>query len=109
MVNHGVSEHPMTYKVAVENGGDGYTATVLGWPSCVAKAPTREQALVRLREDLSRRLAEVEIVSLDVEAEERTHPMLKFAGVFKDDPLFDEVAAEIEAYRREIDADNGAA
>lgn len=39
--------------------------------------------------------------------EQPTHPMLRFAGVFKDDPLFDEVVEEIEAYRREIDADEG--
>ncbi len=104
----------MTYEVAVENGKDGYVATVMGWPSCIATAPTREQVLARLREDLSKRLADVEIVSLDfkeldVDAPQGTHPMLKFAGVFKDDPLFDEVAEEIEAYRREIDADEGAA
>ncbi len=98
----------MTYEVAVENGRDGYVATVMGWPSCIAKAPTREQALARLREDLSQRLADVEIVSLDVDTQQRMHPMLKFAGVFKNDPLFDEVAEEIEAYRREIDADEGA-
>ena len=76
----------MTYQVAVENGQDGYEATVLGWPSCHAKAPTREQALARLQENLCKRLAEVEIVSLDVDVEQRTHPMLKFAGVFKDAP-----------------------
>ncbi len=99
----------MTYEVVVENGHNGYTATVMGWPSCIAKAPTREQALARLREDLSRRLTEVEIVSLDVEAQQSLHPMLKFAGVFKDDPFFDEVEEEIEAYRREIDADKGIA
>ncbi len=99
----------MTYEVAVENGQDGYVATVMGWPSCIAKAPTRDQALARLREDLSKRLAAVEIVSLEVDAQQPTHPMLKFAGVFKDDPLFDEVVDEIEAYRRELDADEGAA
>ncbi len=99
----------MTYQIAVENGQDGYVATVMGWPDCHAKAPTRKQALARRKENLRRRLAQVEIVSLDVDLEQRTHPMLKFAGVFKDDPLFDEVAEEIEAYRREIDADEGAA
>ncbi len=97
----------MTYEVVVENGRNGYTATVMGWPSCIARAPTREQALARLQEDLSRRLTKVEIVSLDVDPQQ--HPMLKFAGVFKDDPLFDDVAEEIEAYRREIDADESVA
>lgn len=36
------------------------------------------------------------------------HPWLPFAGMFKDDPMFDHVQAEIAAYRREIDADDEA-
>ena len=32
------------------------------------------------------------------------HPWLKFSGMFSDDSLFDEALAEIENYRREIDA-----
>ena len=33
------------------------------------------------------------------------HPWLKFAGIFKDDTLFDEMQAEMLAYRRELDYD----
>jgi len=32
-------------------------------------------------------------------------PWIKYAGMFSDDPDFDDFLAEIEAYRREIDAD----
>ncbi len=97
----------MTYDVAVRNDQDsGFTATVMGWPSCVARGSTREEALKKVREDLSNRLSEVEIVPVEVDAPQPSNPMLKFAGVFKDDPLFDRVLEEIEAYRREIDADD---
>jgi hypothetical protein len=33
----------------------------------------------------------------------REHPWMKFAGMYEDNPLFDEVLADIEAYRRELD------
>jgi len=100
----------MTYNVVVENSRDRYRATVIGWPSCAATGRTKDEALARLREDLGKRLSEVEIVSLEVDLPQKQeqHPILKFAGVFKDDPDFEEVQEEIEAYRREIDADEGA-
>ncbi len=31
---------------------------------------------------------------------------MKFAGMFKDDPLFDQVVEDIATYRRELDADD---
>ena len=96
----------MTYDVLLENGGQRYQATVLGLPSCSTEGATREEALRRLRTLLRKRLSKAEIVQLELEDPE-PDPMLKFAGVFKDDPLFDEVEEEIRAYRREIDADEG--
>ncbi|MEK8019502.1 MAG: hypothetical protein VSS75_021730 [Candidatus Parabeggiatoa sp.] len=35
------------------------------------------------------------------------HPWLKFAGMFKDDPNWDEFQAAIAEYRREVDAREG--
>ncbi len=34
------------------------------------------------------------------------NPWLKFAGVFRDNPLFEDMQTEIAAYRQELDADN---
>jgi len=36
---------------------------------------------------------------------EQSDPWVKFAGMFKDDPLFDEFVQDIAAYRRELDAE----
>jgi hypothetical protein len=36
---------------------------------------------------------------------EQSNPWVKFAGMFKDDPLFDEFVEEMAAYRRELDAE----
>ena len=36
---------------------------------------------------------------------EQSEPWVKFAGMFKDDPLFDEFVEDMAAYRRELDAE----
>jgi len=82
-----------------------FKATMLGWPGVAASASTREEALSRLRQILQRRLASGEIVNLDVEVPQSEHPWLKHAGLFADNPMFDEVLKEIEAYRRELDSE----
>jgi hypothetical protein len=46
-----------------------------------------------------------DVVSFDLPTEQAEHPWMKHAGMFKDDPLFDEVLEEIAIYRRELDAD----
>ncbi|MBD2775710.1 hypothetical protein [Iningainema tapete] len=36
---------------------------------------------------------------------EQSDPWVEFAGMFKDDPLFDEFVEDMAAYRRELDAE----
>lgn len=43
-------------------------------------------------------------MTLEIERPQTEHPWMKFAGMFKDDPQFDEMLAYIEADRRELDA-----
>jgi predicted RNase H-like HicB family nuclease len=93
------------YSVLVEQKEDGYQATVWGQPDLVVFAPTREEALKNLNELVDTRLQNVEIVTGVIEAPKSEHPWMKFAGMFKDDPMFDEVLAHIEEYRRELDAE----
>jgi hypothetical protein len=47
----------------------------------------------------------LDVVSCNLSVEQAEHPWIKHAGMFKDDPLFDEVLEEIAIYRRELDAD----
>ncbi|MCP5045349.1 MAG: type II toxin-antitoxin system HicB family antitoxin [bacterium] len=96
----------MTYRVVLERKqAEGYKATVLGWPECTASAASREQTLEMLRENLRERLSDTEIVDLELDDPRPDRPWRKFAGMFKDNPLLDEVVEEIEAYRRELDAE----
>lgn len=96
----------LTYDVLIENQQDGsVSATVLALSDCKAIGATKEEALTSLRELLTARLAKAEIVSLEIEPPSLEHPWMKFAGMFKDDPQFDEMLAYIEADRRELDAE----
>lgn len=96
----------VTLNVLIENETEGhYTATVLGLPDCKAEGATRQQALTRLRDSAIARLAQAEIVPMAIETTDSIHPWLRLASKFKDNPLFDEVLAYMEAYRRELDAE----
>lgn len=81
------------------------SATVLGWPGYRAEGSDRTTALAALRQLLAETLSQAEIVSIDVEMPNPENPWLKMAGRFKDDPHFDEMLADIEAYRRDLDAE----
>jgi hypothetical protein len=84
--------------------GNGYTARLLAWPETVVEAPTREQALQQMRVFLLERLVNVEIVTLEIQPTEIGHSWAPFAGDWANNPYMDEFRAEIERYRREVDA-----
>ena len=93
----------LTYDVLIENQQDGgVSATVLGLPDFKGSGVTKEEALEKLIKILQER--EPEIVTLELEPPQTEHPWMKFAGMFKNDPQFDEMLAYIEADRRELDA-----
>ncbi len=69
--------------------GDGYRATG-GEPFAVsAEGATRDEALARLRHLIAGRFsAGAEVVALQIPA--ASHPWEPFAGMLRDEPLFDE-------------------
>jgi predicted RNase H-like HicB family nuclease len=96
-----------SYEVLIKYQPEGeVSATVLGWQDCQVQGATKEEALNKLRQLLTSRLQNTEIVSLDIEIPQSEHPWMKFAGMFKDDTDFEDVLADIEAYRREVDEDS---
>jgi len=92
------------YDVLIENQVGGVvSATVLGWQDCQAAGSTKAEALEQLRKLVTARLQNTEIASLEIDLPKPEHPWMKFAGMFKDDPDFEEVLADIAAYRHELD------
>jgi hypothetical protein len=82
--------------------GDGYRARGTEPFAVSAKGATREEALAKLRAKMESRMKKgTEVVGLEIGAE--PHPWMEFAGMFKDDPLFDDWQKAIEEYRRKVD------
>jgi hypothetical protein len=93
------------YTISVEKQPNGnWLAQVLGWVDCQTEAPTREAAVSTLKQQLRERLAQLEVIFIDLPVAAPDNPWLKYAGMFENDPLFDEVLEEIASYRRQLDA-----
>jgi hypothetical protein len=84
--------------------GNGYRSRGGEQFALSAEGSTREEVLAKLRDQLQARIRSgTEVASLEMTAE--PHPLAKFAGMFKDDPLFENWQKSIAKYRREVDAD----
>lgn len=80
---------------------DGLRATGCRPFTVSALGSTREQALARLREAIARRMGEGSVlVPLEIDTPEE-NPWSAVAGMFRDEPLFDEWQKAIAEYRRD--------
>jgi hypothetical protein len=99
------------YQVLIRNGSsDLFVASVLGMAECVGEGRTREEAIAKARAALVDRLAQGEIVTIDVESSEvsATNVWREEAGRFREDPTFEEFVTEIQSERRDPDLDESA-
>src|SRR5579862_6207779 len=86
--------------------GNGFRATGGDPFALTADGSTREEALLRLRTLIEDRLGHgAQIVSLDVSGASSDHPWTRFAGIFANEPFFDEWQEAIRDYRRQADED----
>jgi hypothetical protein len=86
----------------------GYRASALTLADAVTTGKTKEEALALMNTLLTQRFTKgVEIVELEIvpekEHEATNNPYLKIAGVFKDDPTFDDWMEEIRNARKKED------
>ncbi|MFN6473175.1 MAG: hypothetical protein RMY36_026395 [Nostoc sp. SerVER01] len=92
--------------VIVKQQSDGRTVAIVpGLPELQVEASDRTTALAQLQQRLETHLAGAEIVSLAVKLPsiEQKNPWLAMAGIFKDDPQFEQMLKAIENYRHELD------
>jgi len=79
---------------------DGFRASSGGLWGLEIEAPTREEAVRKLRELIDRRLdAGAEVLGLEIPS--RAHPLARFAGMLKNDPLLQPWKDAMAQYRRE--------
>ncbi|MBI3951537.1 MAG: type II toxin-antitoxin system HicB family antitoxin [Acidobacteria bacterium] len=93
----------MTYDVLVTKKDEKFIARVRAWPEIVVEGDTEEEALMKAQADLKSLLMGGRIVPLDLDVRPDEHPWRQFAGIFADDPDWDEFQESIQQYREEID------
>ena len=84
---------------------NGYRATAMVPMPLVAEAPTRKEAVEKIQSLVREKLARVEVIQVAVPSSTEPNPWLAIAGTWQNHPDVDAVMGNIEAYRREIDAD----
>jgi predicted RNase H-like HicB family nuclease len=96
----------LTYSALVKSEPDGgFSAVVLGLSDCKSSGKTENEALENLQQLLQKHLQNSKIVTLEIDSLQTDNPWLKVAGMYNDNPLFDEVLADIEAERRKLDVE----
>lgn len=105
MVSSAPQLQNLTLHLVVEQTEKGQSrASVLGLPDCVVEAATDEEAIEKLQDLLIERLAHARVMEVKIplaQPNQTKNSWMKYAGVFKDDPDFAEVAERLRAERRE--------
>ena len=84
--------------------GNGYRARCREPLTASARGATPQVALGKLQAKIQGRLKKgTEVVGLEIGT--APHPWMEFAGMFKDDPLFEDWQNAIAEYRRKVDED----
>lgn len=103
--NSPTSISKLTYSVLIEKQEGRFSAVVIGLPECKSSGNTEDEAVEKLQQLLQKRLQTSKIVTLELDTPQLENPWMKIAGMYKDNPLFDEVLTYIEAERRKLDAE----
>ena len=85
----------MTFPIVVESSEGQFRASLVGDPGLCVGAPSREAAVAGLKEQLRQRVAQGQLLSLDVDSES----VWGLAGKFADDPTLRDICAEAYAAR----------
>ena len=81
---------------------NGYRATSLGLDAA-SEAPTREGALEGLNRLLQEKLADAELVRIDIPIVREGHPWKPLVGRLRQHPDLDELEQNMRDYRRRMD------
>jgi predicted RNase H-like HicB family nuclease len=98
----------MQYQVFVQNPTDQtFMASVVGLPNVTANGITEKEAIDRLKGILDAQFKNGKLVTIDIDvpsdkSPKKGDPWIANAGIFKDDPTFDDFLAEMKAYRDEV-------
>ncbi len=95
----------MTYDVLLTKKNENFVARVCQWPEIMAEGDTEERALDMVRNGLRNLLTRGRLVKLDVSPEPDKHAWSEYAGMFADDPDWEEFQKSMRQYRRETETE----
>jgi predicted RNase H-like HicB family nuclease len=81
-----------------------FIARVCQYPEIMAEGDTEKGVLEKARVSLKELLAGGRMVKIDTESGPCEHPWLKYAGMFADDPDWEDFQESLRQYRDEIDS-----
>ena len=95
----------MACDVILRKKDSKYLAQVKEWPEVIAEESTREAAIAQIKRLLFEYLShQVEVIQIDIPLPtEPKNQWLDKYGWVQNDPTFEDLQTEIEAYRLEID------
>ncbi|MBE2232297.1 MAG: hypothetical protein IAE85_02280 [Anaerolinea sp.] len=99
----------MTFDVILlKQTGNGYLARPLLWPDKVVHGNTKQEALDGVRELIRSLIGQTQFVKVDVDLPEQSndHFWLAKAGLFADDPSWDDFLTSMSEYRRHLDEEH---
>jgi hypothetical protein len=85
----------MQFPIHVEQSNGHYSAVLMGGPAIRVTAPSRAEVLVRMKNELVRRVQTGEIVWVDIPAPDP----VDFVGILKDDPTLEDLREEMKRRR----------
>jgi len=95
----------MAYDVLLTKKDERFVARVCQWPEIIAEGDTEERALDMVRSGLRNLLLGGRLVKLDIRPVPDEHAWSEYAGMFADDPDWEEFQKSIRQYRRETEAE----
>lgn len=95
----------MLHLLLKQNETGQTVASVVEIPDCRVTAATQEEAIEQLQQAITEHFSHAQVVPLQMEIAttqptQPENPWTKYAGVFKDDPYFAKVMAQMDAERQ---------
>ena len=94
----------MQYQVFVKNQSDQhFIASVIGMPTIAVDGQTEAEAISNVKIALESQLATGKVVTIEIdqiEIKPEAAPAMKYAGVFENDPTFDDWMEKLSEIRR---------
>jgi len=100
----------MSFDVILHKQSDNnYLARPVLWPGSSVQATTEKEVLERVKTLIKGLLSRTRLVKVEIdEPAQPDNPWIKNAGIFADDPTWDDFLQHMADYRREVDEEESA-